>query len=464
MCRSIRRESIWSCTPVTAGLNVAPYDLHVRLLMHSENIQSRVLPAKVVILPSFVWFLFTVVVLIVLYLKYFNIYYFYYAPVFHIYSLLVSFYILSRFGIALLYKPPPYVGYLPTVTAIVSCKNEEDSIYDTVACIFASNYPRSRLEVIVVDDGSTDGTYSEMLRAKQTYPSLKILKFPRNLGKRHGMAAGALAAKHDILVYIDSDSFVEPFAIRKLVQSFSDPLVGGACGLARVKNATTNHLTKMQEVRYYVAFCVNKATESVFSAVSCCSGCLAAYRRAYVMPILNQWLHQRFLGSQATFGDDRSLTNYMLRRYKVVFDSEAVCSTIVPATARSFFKQQLRWKKSWIRETFIASGFMWRKHPIAALSHYINAVIPVISPFIVLRSIVIPVLSMCFPIFGTVPISTLYLIGCLLMVSLYGLYYFAYVQSRLWVYGFCSFAYSFVLIWLTYYALVTVRRNHWGTR
>jgi hyaluronan synthase len=220
----------------------------------------------------------------------------------------------------------------------------------------------------------------------------------------------------------------------------------------------------MQEVRYYVAFRVNKAAESVFGTVSCSSGCLAAYRRRYVIPILDRWLNQTFLGTPATFGDDRSLTNYMLRRYRVVFDSDALCTTIVPDKHRVFFRQQLRWKKSWTRETLIASSFMWRRHPMAAFCYYVNAIIPVISPIVVMRALFLPLLGPIIPAFSGMSFSTMYLLGCLLMVSLYALYYFARVNSRLWIYGFTSFIYSFFLIWLTYYAFFTVRKNHWGTR
>jgi hyaluronan synthase len=195
---------------------------------------------------------------------------------------------------------------------------------------------------------------------------LKVIHFEKNRGKRHGMAAGAQTASGEILVYVDSDSFVRRDAIRKMVQGFADPAVGAVCGHANVANARKNLLTKMQEVRYFIAFRVVKAAESLFSAVSCCSGCLAAYRRRYVLDVLDPWLNQTFLGTPATFGDDRSLTNFMLRRYRVIYHSEAVCTTIVPETYMKFFRQQLRWKKSWIRESFLASLFIWRRHPFAA--------------------------------------------------------------------------------------------------
>ncbi len=394
----------------------------------------------------------------VLYLKSFNFYYFWYYPLFNFYSLMISSYILSRFVLAYFYKAPPDVGYLPSVTVVIACKNEEDSIGRTIDCIYQSDYPEDRLEVIAVDDGSTDGTLKAMEQTQQRHGELKVIHFERNRGKRHGMAAGARNAGGEILVFIDSDSFVRRDAIRKLVQGFADPDVGAVCGHANVQNARTNLLTKMQEVRYFAAFRVVKAAESLVSAVTCCSGCLAAYRRSSVMEVLDTWLNQKFLGKPATFGDDRSLTNFMLRRYRVIYHSEAVCTTLVPETFAKFFRQQLRWKKSWIRESLIASTFLWRRHPLAAFFFYLGVIFPLASPFIVFNAFIIPSI-------GYGDVSYVYVYGAMLMSALYGLCYLAQYRSGMWVFGILySLFYMLVLVWQTYYALLTVRRNHWGTR
>jgi hyaluronan synthase len=423
-----------------------------------RGIQSRVGYALYALAPWAALLLFALGTINVVLLKTNNVLYFWYSPLTNLYSILISSYILSRFALSQFYSPVRDRGYRPPVSVVIACKNEEESIGRTIDCIYESDYPRDRLEVIAVNDGSTDGTLEEMRRAESRHPNLTVIDFGRNLGKRHGMAAGAKAARGAILVYVDSDSFVRRDTLAQIVQDFARPEVGAVCGHAYVSNARKNLLTKMQDVRYYVAFRVVKAAESLFGTVACCSGCLAAYRRSYVMEILDEWLHQRFLGTEATFGDDRSLTNYMLRRYRVVYNANAVCSTIVPERYRQFFKQQLRWKKSWVRETFIASLFMWRRHPFAAFFFYLGAIFPVISPFVAFNALVVPLLKS-----GTV--SFLYIYGATLMAAMYGLYYLARCRSRLWVYGIVfSFFYMFVLVWQTYYALLTVRRNHWGTR
>ena len=387
-----------------------------------------------------------------------NLYYFWYHPVINLYGILISTYILSRVMLACFYRPPKEAGYRPPVTVAVSCKNEKDSIRRTIDCIFASEYPPELFQVIVVDDGSTDGTWAEMERARAEHPALELIRFETNRGKRHGMAAAARRATGEIVVYVDSDSFVRPDAVHRIVQGFADPDVGAVCGHGQVENAAVNVLTKMQEVRYYVAFRIVKSAESLFSTVTCCSGCLAAYRRSSMMEVLDTWLAQSFLGRPATFGDDRSLTNFMLRRWRVIYDSSAVCSTIVPSSMRQFFHQQLRWKKSWIRESLLASLFMWKRHPLAAFYFYLGVMFPLVSPAVVFVALVLPLL-------GHGQFSYLYVYGTSLMALLYGLVYLVRHKSRLWFYGLVfSFFYMAVLVWQTYYALATVRRNHWGTR
>jgi hyaluronan synthase len=391
-------------------------------------------------------------------LKAVNVSLFWLHPVANAYGLLVSAFIVSRLVLALFYRPPPDTGHRPVVTAIVACKNEGASIRRTLECLFRSEYPADRLEVVAVDDGSTDDTLAEMQLAAAQHPALKVISFGRNRGKRHAMAEGARVAQGEVLVYVDSDSFLRPDAITRLASAFSDAGVAAVCGHADVQNARTNALTRMQEVRYYVAFRVVKAAESLFSAVTCCSGCLAAYRRSCVMEVLDHWLGQRFLGVPATFGDDRSLTRLMLLRHRVIYHSEAICTTIVPDRWSVFFRQQLRWKKSWIRENLLLAVFFWKRHPAMVVSFYMSVLFPLVSPGIALHALGLPLV-------GIGHFSFVYVYGVVLMSSLYALVYLARHRSALWVYGILfSLFYMFALAWQTYYALLTVRRNHWGTR
>src|SRR5437763_6302443 len=310
-------------------------------------------------------------------------------PFFAAYGLAVSGYLVSRFVLSLPYRPPVDAGREPRVAIVMPAFNEEAAIARSLRSLLAVDYPAHKLEIVAVDDGSTDATLRE-LRAVEAEAAgrLRVIAFPSNRGKRAAMAAGIRATDAEIVAFVDSDSVLEPDALAKLVQAFADPGTGAVCGHADVFNVQATWLTKMQAVRYYVAFRVCKAAESIFGAVTCCSGCFSAYRREPILPRLEWWEAQRFLGRPSTFGDDLSLTNCVLRDWRVVYHAEAVAHTIVPDTFRQFMKQQTRWKRSWTRESVLVARFMWRKPPVAALAVYVGMVLPLLAPVSALRAIV----------------------------------------------------------------------------
>ncbi len=392
-------------------------------------------------------------------LRWENVDHYWYRPLLNAYSIGVATFILSRFVIALFYRAPRDRGLEPTVSIAVTAFNEEDAIRRTVAACYETDYPRAKLEVIVVDDGSTDRTLAELRRAQEQWPGLVVESFSRNCGKREAMAAGARRAHGEILIYVDSDSFLRRDAVRKIVQGFANPAVAAVSGHTDVANVRTNMLTRMQNVRYTVAFRIMKAAESVFGAVTCCPGCFSAYRRSCVLEILEPWLQQRFLGVPATFGDDRSLTNFLLRKYKVIYSSEAVATTIVPDGHQKFLKQQLRWKKSWLRECLIAATFMWKKHPLAAIAFYAQLVFPLIAPIILLRAFLwLPIMS------GDFISMTIYSVGVLMIGMVFSSYYLFWRSEGSWIYGaYFTVYYMFVLIWQMPYAIATSRDTRGAT-
>jgi hyaluronan synthase len=197
-----------------------------------------------------------------------NIYYFWYSPIFQIYSLLASTFVLSRVILCMFYRTPGDAKHTPTVTVVVPYKNEGVHIADTIDHIYNSRYPTGLIEVIAVDDGSTDVSYSVVESCRARYPTLKSYQFPQNRGKRDAMALGAQEASGEILVYIDSDSNVEPEGIYKLVQPFVDPGIGAVAGHITVIVEPGSLISKMESVRYYLAHRVVKAVESIFGAVT----------------------------------------------------------------------------------------------------------------------------------------------------------------------------------------------------
>lgn len=389
--------------------------------------------------------------------------------IFTAYSLLVAFYIISRFALAYFYTPKPqefekiYGPYEPTVSFSVPSKNEEANIYETIMRMAVSEYPKDKFNIIAINDGSTDGTLKEMYRAKQDAEKMgvavQVIHWEKNKGKREGMAESVRRSTMDIIFFVDSDSFVSSDALPQIVKYFNHPKIGAVAGHAYVANAETNMLTKMQSVRYYVAFKAYKAAEALFGAVTCCSGCCSAYRRSSILPFLEAWANQSFLGVRCTYGDDRSLTNYTIYYgHDSVFAPEVTAYTFVPDTLRQFMRQQLRWKKSWVRESILASTFIWKKNIIMSISFYLGLILPLLAPFVVIRALFwYPLTSGHFPVF--------YLLGLMLMATIYGLYYYIYTKDRKWIYGvFFASIYTLGLFWQLPYAILNLRDSRWGTR
>jgi hyaluronan synthase len=378
------------------------------------------------------------------------------------YILLTGLFLTSRFLIVIFYKDSHAATYAaaayPSISFIIAAKNEEKSIYKTIEACMRSEYPNA-MECIVVNDGSTDKTLQEMNRAAKNFTHVQVINFEKNRGKREGMAEGVLASTGDVIVFVDSDSFVRKHAVKHLVEHFiQDKTIGAVAGNSGVENASVNALTKMQSARYGISFDIFKACESVFGTVTCCPGCFSAYRRELLLKVLPEWRNQMFWGTKSTFGDDRSLTNYILRDWQVIYCRTAYAVTIVPERYKTLFKQQLRWKKSWIREGSTAATFMWRKNPVASVSFYMNLLLPIFSPIVVFNAIAVQ------PIFfGHMPVT--FLVGLIFLSFLYGLFYFWQSGNKYWWYVIhFTLLYVFALVWQMPYALFKLRDTTWGTR
>ncbi len=413
-------------------------------------------------------FLFIAVLAVVL-MRVESVLYFKYNWFLYLYSLIAALFLLSRYLFGALYRNVPVnPDFTPGVSIIIPCFNEEEWIGRTILSCINQDYPIDKLEVIVVDDCSNDTSWQRILEMQDRLRQeadrfkiaerLRVVKLPQNSGKRVALATGVEMAVHDLVVFVDSDSFLEGKAVRNLVQPFQDPKMGGVTGRTDVENKYTNALTKLQTVRYYIAFRVMKAAESFFDCVTCLSGPLSCYRRDLVLKFKDEWLNQTFLGHPATFGDDRSLTNYIMRNYRTAYQDNAICSTVVPSVGKQFLNQQMRWKRSWLRESLRVSGFIWKKEPFMALFFYVGFIVPIAAPIVFVYNLVyVPLARGVFP-------ST-FLIGLFVMAMMLSFSHLIFQKSRIWMYGFvfCLF-YEVVLLWQMPVAWFTFAVSKWGTR
>ena len=417
-------------------------------------------------------FFLGIIVLAIVMMRAESVVYFRFNRWLYLYSIIAATFLLSRYFFATFYRPVKIdPDYTPGVTLIIPCFNEEHWIDRTIKSCINQDYPADKLEIIVVDDHSNDKSVEsiretiEELKAADTREGgyrvegrIRYIVQPYNQGKREAMALGAREAQHELLIFVDSDSFLDPFAVRNIVQPFKDKDMGGVSGRTDVANTYTNALTRMQSVRYYIAFRIMKAAESYFDSVTCLSGPLSCYRRDLVLRYADAWLNQKFLGQRATFGDDRSMTNFILRHNRTCYQDSAVCMTIVPSSYVMFLKQQMRWKRSWLRESLIAARYIWKKEPFMSLSFYMGLVVPIAAPVIVLYNLIyVPIMHRVFPV--------TFVVGMLLMALLMSMAQMFLRRSTTWIFGmwFCLY-YEAVLLWQMPVAWVTFWKSTWGTR
>jgi hyaluronan synthase len=383
-----------------------------------------------------------------------------------IYGLIATVFLISRIPYAYLHNDDHSKVYsdsaYPNVSIIIAAKNEEAGIFRTITTCVESKYS-GKIECIVIDDGSTDGTKGEVIRAQKFYGGgVRLISFPKNRGKREAMAIGISESLYEIIIFVDSDSFLAPDAVRHITEHFlANKKIGAVSGNTKAENANTNLLTKMQSIQYAVSFDIYKASESVHHSVTCCPGCFSAYRKSTIEPLAQAWKEHKFLGSKSTFGDDRGLTNFVLKNgWDIVYCEKARASTVVPEKFSVYWRQQLRWKKSWIREGLFAGTFMWKKrHPLASFAFYTNFSFPIVGP-ILAGSVLINSITTHNPLLFIVFMS-----GFMLLGTVFALFARVYLKAENWMYmPLVSLLFISVFIWQMPWALITLRKTHWGTR
>jgi len=375
------------------------------------------------------------------------------------YTLAVGFVIFGRFALAFSYQTSDVAAdtYEPSVTVVIPVKNEQECIAETVSSVLASDYPQDRLDIIVVNDGSTDGTQEVLETLLSATNRLTVERFERNQGKRAALDFGFKHATGEVVVVLDSDTRVRSDCIREVVKPLSNPRVGGVSGHTDVRDPMTR-LEKMQSASYFPLYHLSKKAEAKLGMVTCLPGCASAYRRTAILPILYEWRHQKFLGAPCTVGEDRGLTTFLLRDgWRTVYTPSAVAETKVPTRMKALLKQRLRWKRSYYREAVLQSQFMHQRW--GALYYY---------PFIA-TSLIAPVLALFLLfvapfILGPILVAE-YIAGIVLVSLVYSAYSKLYRRkfSAPWLAAWSVFN-LLVLNFLSIYAMATLTDGRWGTR
>ncbi|OXY97669.1 bi-functional transferase/deacetylase [Streptomyces diastatochromogenes] len=215
------------------------------------------------------------------------------------------------------------------VSVIVPAYNESAGIEAAVRSLLSSDHP---VEIIVVDDGSTDGTADlvESLRL----PGVRVIR-QENAGKSAALNTGLAAASCDLVVMVDGDTVFEPAAVRTIVQPFADPRVGAVSGNAKVVNRG-GMLGRWQHIEYVVGFNLDRRLFDLAECMPTVPGAVGAFRRRALLALGGV--------SDVTLAEDTDLTMALCRAgWRVVYEEGAVAWTEAPASLNALWRQRYRW-------------------------------------------------------------------------------------------------------------------------
>jgi peptidoglycan/xylan/chitin deacetylase (PgdA/CDA1 family)/spore germination protein YaaH/GT2 family glycosyltransferase len=229
-------------------------------------------------------------------------------------------------------KAPPPIDPAKFISVIIPAFNEAMVIESSVRRVLEST--QAEIEVIVVDDGSTDATSEIVSRVFGSEPRVRLLTLS-NGGKAHALNRALALAKGEIVVALDADTQFEPETIARLARWFADPQIGAVAGNAMVGNRV-NLVTKWQGVEYVTAQNLERRALSRFDAITVVPGAVGAWRRAALDDVGGYPVD--------TLAEDQDLTIAIQRRgWRIAYDVDAVAWTEAPESFRALAKQRYRW-------------------------------------------------------------------------------------------------------------------------
>lgn len=270
-------------------------------------------------------------------------------------------------------RRPPLkpIDHYPALSVLIAAFNEEEQIQECIESVLKQDYP-AELEIIVIDDGSIDRTLSVL--KSLPFPQIKIIA-AKHGGKANALNLGLHAAKNDLLVTIDADTYLYRNALQRIVgRLLADPVETVAvAGAVLVRNSRSSMIARMQEWDYFHGIAAAKRIQSLYQGTLVAQGAFSLFRKKAVLEAG---------GWPSKVGEDIVLTWALLKRgNRIGFAEDAICFTNVPSTYRIFYHQRRRWARGMIE------GF--KQHPEVLIR-------PRLSTFFIYWNLLFPVLDLVY--------------------------------------------------------------------
>ena len=254
---------------------------------------------------------------------------------------------LARQHRRLLRRLPSDPSFQPPVSVIVPAFNESVGIERAVRSLDACDYPD--FEVVVVDDGSTDGT-GEIVEGLEL-PQVRVVR-QTNAGKAAALNRGMSETRHEIIAMVDADTVFERDTLRQLVRPFADSGVGAVSGNTKVGNRR-GLLGRWQHIEYVMGFNLDRRLYDVLRCMPTVPGAVGAFRRRALTDIGGV--------SEATLAEDTDITLGVGRAgWRVVYAGEARGWTEAPSNLSGLWRQRYRWSYGTMQAVWKHRAAIWR--------------------------------------------------------------------------------------------------------
>ncbi|MBT3167057.1 glycosyltransferase [Streptomyces sp. Vc74B-19] len=270
------------------------------------------------------------------------------------------------------------------VTVLVPAYNEAKCIENTVNSLMASDHP---IEVLVIDDGSTDGT-ARIVEA-MGLPNVRVIR-QLNAGKPAALNRGLANARYDIVVMMDGDTVFEPSTVRELVQPFGDPRVGAVAGNAKVGNKDSL-IGAWQHIEYVMGFNLDRRMYDILRCMPTIPGAVGAFRKSALEPIGGM--------SEDTLAEDTDVTMALHRAgWRVVYAENARAWTEAPETVQQLWSQRYRWSYGTMQAIWKHRRALIDKGPSGRFG---RVGLPFVSLFMIVAPLLAPLIDV-FLLYGLV--------------------------------------------------------------
>ncbi|MGW2383731.1 bifunctional polysaccharide deacetylase/glycosyltransferase family 2 protein [Streptomyces sp. NPDC001658] len=308
---------------------------------------------------------------------------------------IIGFLVLARFGLMFLLSGiharrvrrrdfswgPPVTE---PVSVLVPAYNEAKCIENTVRSLIAGEHP---VEVIVIDDGSSDGT--ARIVENLALPGVRVVR-QLNAGKPAALNRGVANARYDLVVMMDGDTVFEPSTVRELVQPFGDPRVGAVAGNAKVGNKDTL-IGAWQHIEYVMGFNLDRRMYDVLQCMPTIPGAVGAFRRTALERVGGM--------SDDTLAEDTDITMAIHRDgWRVVYAEKARAWTEAPESVQQLWSQRYRWSYGTMQAIWKHRRALFDKGPSGRFG---RVGLPLVSLFMVLAPLLAPLIDI-FLVYGLV--------------------------------------------------------------